>query len=186
APPRALPRAPPRDAGGGHAGGGHPAPPPTHPPGPSPSASDGGDEESAELPSVDAKAMRLGGSATLASDIDGAESEGGVYVSGFNQVGAKVTWTVDGIEKAGSYRLNVRYGTPGTDADATLVINGKASSRPMNMKNFGGTPEGDWEKGWKTTWSNVNLTEGTNTIELACNEGNKCDLVLDQLSLSTE
>ncbi|MBF8174802.1 carbohydrate-binding protein [Streptomyces olivaceus] len=174
------------DEGGGDEAGGDTAPTQSQTTGPSPSASDGGDEESAELPSVDAKAMRLGGSATLASDIDGAESEGGVYVSGFNQVGAKVTWTVDGIEKAGSYRLNVRYGTPGTDADATLVINGKASSRPMNMKNFGGTPEGDWEKGWKTTWSNVNLTEGTNTIELACNEGNKCDLVLDQLSLSTE
>ena len=173
------------DDGGGEAGG-DTAPTQSQSTGPSPSASDGGEEESAELPAVDAKALRLGGSASLASDIDGAESEGGVYVTGFNQVGAKVTWTVNGVEKAGSYRLNVRYGTPGTDADATLVVNGEASSRPLNMKNFGGTPEGDWEKGWKTTWSNVNLTEGTNTIELACNEGNKCDLVLDHLSLSTE
>lgn len=116
----------------------------------------------------------------------GAPQGQGVYVTGFNQVGAKVTWTVDGIEKAGGYRLNVRYGIPGKDADATLVINGKASARPLNMKNFGGTPEGDWEKGWQTTWANVNLAKGTNTIELACNDGNKCDLVLDKLSLSSE
>ncbi|CAL9500254.1 CBM35 domain-containing protein [Streptomyces sp. enrichment culture] len=174
------------DDGGGDEAGGGTAPTQSQSTDPSPSASDDGEEESAELPSVDAKALRLGGSASLASDIEGAESEGGVYVTGFNQVGAKVTWTVSGVEKAGSYRLNVRYGTPGTDADATLVVNGEASSRPLNMKNFGGTPEGDWEKGWKTTWSNVNLTEGTNTIELACNEGNKCDLILDHLSLSTE
>jgi hypothetical protein len=74
----------------------------------------------------------------------------------------------------------VRYGVPGVDADGTLVVNGKANPQPLSMKNFGGTPKGDWEHGWKETWATVNLTKGTNTIELACNEGNKCDAVLDQ------
>ncbi|GGX23711.1 CBM35 domain-containing protein [Streptomyces lomondensis] len=149
---------------------------------PSPSSSESGAAQQ-ELPKIDAKALRLSPGVTTASDIKGAQADGGVYVTGFNQVGAKVTWTVDGIEKAGTYRLYVRYGIPGVDANATLVVNGEAQSRPVNMKNFGNTPKGDWEKGWKETWSNVTLTKGTNTIELACNQGNQCDAVLDQLWL---
>ncbi|MFF0513551.1 CBM35 domain-containing protein [Streptomyces sp. NPDC004250] len=173
------------DDKGGDEAGGDPTAGQSQTTEPSASASDGAEEE-VELPGVDAKTLRLSPGVTTASDVKGAEADGGVYVTGFNQVGAKVTWTVNGIEKAGSYRLNVRYGIPGVDADATLVINGKASSRPLNMKNFGGTPQGDWEKGWQTTWANVNLTKGTNTIELACNEGNKCDVAFDQFSLSTD
>ncbi|ANB07063.1 carbohydrate-binding protein [Streptomyces ambofaciens] len=171
------------DKGGDEAGGGT-APTQSQTTDPSPSSSDGAEDE-VKLPASDAKTLRLSPGVTTASDIKGAKSDGGVYVAGFNQVGAKVTWTVDGIKEAGSYRFNVRYGIPGVDADATLMVNGKAESRPMNMKNFGGTPQGDWEKGWQTTWANVNLTEGTNTIELACNAGNKCDVLLDQFSLTT-
>ncbi|MFD8233711.1 carbohydrate-binding protein [Streptomyces sp. NPDC059696] len=151
-------------------------------PKPSPSASKGGAAQK-DLPEVDAKALRLSPGLTTASDFKGAKADGGVYVTGFNQVGAKVTWTVDGIEKAGSYRLYVRYGIPGVDANATLVVNGDPQDRPVNMKNFSGQPKGDWEKGWQETWSNVNLTKGTNTIEIACNEGNQCDAVLDQVWL---
>ncbi|MGW3986880.1 CBM35 domain-containing protein [Streptomyces sp. NPDC004830] len=162
-----------------------PAPTQTEDSKPSPSASKGDDGE-AELPTIDAKALRLGPGLSTASEFKGAKADGGVYVTGFNQVGAKVTWSVDGIEKADSYRLYVRYSTPGTDADATLVVNGQAESRPVNMENFGGTPKGDWEKGWKDTWSTVRLTKGTNTIELVCNEGNKCDAVLDQMWLTDE
>ncbi|MFJ4977769.1 carbohydrate-binding protein [Streptomyces coeruleorubidus] len=149
---------------------------------PSPSPSKG-EQSEVELPKTDAKALRLGPGVSTASDIKGSKADGGVYVTGFNHVGATVTWTVDGIKKAGSYRLYVRYGIPGVDANATLVVNGKPQDRPLNMENFGGTPKGDWEKGWKETWSNVILTKGTNTIEVACNEGNQCDANLDQLWL---
>ncbi|MFF7314825.1 CBM35 domain-containing protein [Streptomyces sp. NPDC008137] len=149
---------------------------------PTPSASKSAASQ-AELPKVDAKALRLSPGMSTASEFKGAKADGGVYVTGFNQVGAKVTWTVDGIEKAGTYTLYVNYGVPGTDADATLVINGDAVSRPLSMKNFGNSPKGDWEQGWKNTWATVNLNKGTNTIELACNEGNKCDAVLDQFYL---
>ncbi|MFJ8633863.1 CBM35 domain-containing protein [Streptomyces sp. NPDC093568] len=151
----------------------------------SPSASSSA-EGKADLPKIDAKALRLEGGAATASDFKGAEADGGVYVTNFNQVGAKVTWTANGIEKAGTYRLYVRYGVPGKDANATLVVNGTANAQPLNMENFGKTPEGDWEKGWKTTWANVNLNKGTNTIEIACNDGNQCDAVLDQLYLTTD
>jgi hypothetical protein len=149
---------------------------------PSPSASSSGDAE-VKLPTIDAKALRLEGGTVPASDIKGAKADGGVYVAGFNNVGAKVTWTVNGIKDKGTYRLYVRYGIPGTDANATLVVNGEPNTQPLNMKNFGGTPVGDWEKGWKTTWANVNLTKGTNTIELVCNQGNQCNANLDQLWL---
>ncbi|MFI9753896.1 CBM35 domain-containing protein [Streptomyces collinus] len=150
---------------------------------PSPSASKAGAAKQ-DLPKTDAKALRLSPGMTTASEFKGAKADGGVYVTGFNQVGAKVTWTVDGIEKAGSYQLNVDYGVPGTDANATVVVNGKAQTRPLDMGNFGNTPKGDWEQGWKNTWAIVNLTKGTNTIELACNEGNKCDAVFDRFSLT--
>ncbi|MEY7980693.1 carbohydrate-binding protein, partial [Streptomyces pilosus] len=153
---------------------------------PSPTASEGGsDDEKAELPTIDAKALRLDGGAATASDVKGAKADGGVYVTGFNQVGAKVTWTVNGI-KEDTYRFYARYGIPGADADATLIVNGKPASRPLNMKNFGGTPEGDFEKGWQTTWANVNLADGTNTIEVVCNQGNKCNANLDQFWLEDE
>ncbi|MGW0367360.1 CBM35 domain-containing protein [Streptomyces coeruleorubidus] len=147
---------------------------------PSPSPSKAGGSE-VDLPQIDAKALRLGPGVSTASDIKGSKADGGVYVTGFNHVGAKVTWTVNGIEKAGDYRLYARYSIPGVDANATLLVNGKANTQPMGLKNFIGSPKGDWEKGWQTSWAPVTLTEGTNTIELACNEGNQCDAVLDQL-----
>ncbi|MFE2096707.1 carbohydrate-binding protein [Streptomyces sp. NPDC059468] len=147
-----------------------------------PSPSGSGSAAPGELPKTDASALQLGPGVTKASDIKGAKAQGGTYVTGFNHVGATVTWTINNVEKAGTYRLYVRYGIPGVDADATLVVNNKVDPRPMSMKNFGGgTPEGDWEKGWKTTWSNVNLNKGANTIQIACQAGNQCNAVLDQL-----
>jgi len=134
----------------------------------------------AELPKADVKTMRLEGGTATASDVKGAKADGGVYVQGFNQVGASVTWTVNGIEKAGTYRLYVRYGLPAEDANATVTVNGKASSRPLNMKNFGGLPANEWQQ----TWAQVSLTKGTNTIQLSCQQGNQCNALLDQFSVT--
>ncbi|MFJ3642693.1 carbohydrate-binding protein [Streptomyces sp. NPDC090108] len=149
-----------------------------------PRASSSSAAPAGELPKTDAKDLKLDGGAIQTSEFKGSKAVGGTYVSGFNQVGAKATWTVNGIEKAGTYRLYVRYGVPGADANATLLVNGEANTQPLNMKNFGGTPAGDWEKGWKTTWANVNLTKGTNTIVVACNDGNQCNAVLDQFYIT--
>ena len=144
---------------------------------PSPSASS--TEEAAELPQADVKTMRLEGGPSTASDVKGAKSDGGVYVQGFNQVGASVTWTVNGIKKAGVYRVYVRYGLPAEDANATVTVNGKSASRPLNMKNFGGLPANEWQE----TWAQVSLTKGTNTIQLSCQQGNQCNALLDQFSV---
>ncbi|MGW2224405.1 carbohydrate-binding protein [Streptomyces formicae] len=131
-------------------------------------------EEKTELPKTDAKALKLEGGTTTASDIDGAKSAGGVYVAGFDKVGAQITWTVDGIAKSGDYSLRVDYGVPGKDSNATVSVNGKKQSRPLSMKNFASAKEGDWEKGWTNTWGVVQLTKGTNTITLSCEQSNLC------------
>jgi hypothetical protein len=148
-----------------------------------PAGQDDGDKQK-KLPEADAKALALAGGATTASDVPGAKADGGVYVTGLNQVGSSVTWTVNGIKTPGGYRLNVNYGIPGKDADATLTVNGNAQSRPLNMKNFGGSPAGDWSKGWQSTWANLQLTKGTNVIKISCEQGNACDFALDQIWLS--
>ncbi|WP_405972643.1 carbohydrate-binding protein [Streptomyces sp. NBC_00988] len=137
-----------------------------------------------ELPKTDAKALRLEGGTSLTSEIKGAKADGGIYVTGFNQVGAKVTWTVNGIQKSGNFRLYARYSVPGADANATLSVNGKANTQPIGLKNFIGSPKGDYEKGWQSTWAPVSLTKGTNVIEIACNQGNQCDALFDQLWLT--
>ncbi|MEV6739225.1 carbohydrate-binding protein [Streptomyces sp. NPDC051104] len=146
----------------------------------SPSASSSGSAVG-ELPKSDAKALQLSGGATTASDVKGAKADGGVYVTGFNTVGASITWTVNDIQKAGSYRLYVRYAIPGVDANATLTVNGKPNQQPLGMKNFIGSPNGDFEKGWQSTWAPVTLTKGTNTLTIACGQGNQCNALIDQL-----
>ncbi|GAA1939447.1 CBM35 domain-containing protein [Streptomyces durmitorensis] len=127
-----------------------------------------------ELPKTDAKALKLEGGTTTASDIEGAESAGGAYVSGFDKVGAQVTWTVNGIPKAGSYSLHVKYGVPGKDSNATILVNGKKQTRPLNMENFAKADEGDWEKGWTNTWAVVQLNKGTNAVTLTCAQSDLC------------
>ncbi|WP_156725366.1 carbohydrate-binding protein [Streptomyces apocyni] len=141
------------------------------------------EDEDVELPQSDANSLSLLGGAITASDIDGAKATGGTYVTGLNTPGASATWTVNKIPKDGKYTLNVNYGVPGKDANTTLTINGKAQDRPLNMKNFAKAKDGDWEKGWTHTWSNVMLTKGTNTIKISCEAGNSCDVNLDQVAL---
>ncbi|QTZ93474.1 CBM35 domain-containing protein [Streptomyces auratus] len=134
------------------------------------------------LPKEDAASLRLDGGAGAATDIQGSHAAGGTYVAGFNQVGAKVQWKAD-VPQAGEYRLYVRYGIPGEDANATLAVNGKPNAQPLGLKNFIKSPQGDWEKGWQTTWAPVTLNEGTNTIEISCGQGNQCNANLDQVWL---
>lgn len=135
-----------------------------------------------ELPKTDAGSLRLDGGATTAKDVEGAHSSSGSYVAGLNTVGAKVQWSVD-VPEAGNFRLYVRYGIPGEDANATLTVNGKANNQPLGMKNFIHSPKGDWKKGWQTTWAPVTLTKGNNTVEISCAAGNQCNANLDQLWL---
>jgi hypothetical protein len=149
---------------------------------PSPSHSNSTASEE-DLPTIDAKALQLGGGAATASDVKGAKADGGIYVSGFNQVGASVTWNVNGIPKSGKYTLYVGYGVPGKDGTATLTVNGTPSTTPVDLKNWANAPEGDYEKGWTKTYNWIQLNKGTNTVKISCEQGNQCDANLDQLWL---
>ncbi|MET9364149.1 CBM35 domain-containing protein [Streptomyces sp. NPDC006632] len=136
----------------------------------------------AALPKGDAATLTLGGSAQVGTNVAGAKGTGGAFVGNFNNVGASVTWKPT-VPKAGSYKLYLRFGVPGTDANATISLNGKPESRPMNMKNFAHAEAGDWAKGWTTTYANVELTKGVNEIKLSCEQGNQCNANLDQFWL---
>ncbi|MET7981529.1 MULTISPECIES: carbohydrate-binding protein [unclassified Streptomyces] len=144
-----------------------------------------GADQPAALPKIDAKALNLGAGVTTASDVKGAKADGGVYVTGFNHVGASITWNVSGIPKAGKYTLYVNYGVPGTDANASLTVNSNTQDRPLNLKNFAHAAQGDYEKGWTNTWGDITLNKGTNTIQISCADGNQCDANFDQLWLET-
>ncbi|WP_445526822.1 carbohydrate-binding protein [Streptomyces cyslabdanicus] len=148
---------------------------------PSPSASSNAPSDG-ELPKTDAEVLQLDGGATKASGIKGAQAAGGVYVTNFNNVGASATWTVDGIPEDGKYTVFIGYDVPGRDGTATLTVNGNTSN--INLKNWAGAPEGDYEKGWTKTYNWIQLNKGMNTIKISCEQGNQCDANLDQLWLA--
>ncbi|GGU03536.1 CBM35 domain-containing protein [Streptomyces lateritius] len=141
------------------------------------------DETPAELPQQDAATLKLGGAALLAKDIQGAEGADGAYVTGFNAIGSSVTWQTE-VPAAGKYKMSVRYAIPAKDANATVTVNGKANPNPMNLKNFIGSSDPNYEKNWQTTWSQVSLDKGQNTIKLSCEQGNQCDVIFDWVKIS--
>lgn len=150
---------------------------------PSGQPSDKGDAPVAKLPKQDAATLELGGGAALAKDVTGAEGADGAYVTGFNAVGSSVTWTAD-MDKAGPYALSVRYAVPAKDMNATLTVNGKANSSPINLSNFIKSSDPDPAKNWQTTWAPVSLQQGKNTIKISCENGNQCDVLLDWLEVT--
>ncbi|MFC8512985.1 carbohydrate-binding protein [Streptomyces sp. NPDC057257] len=137
----------------------------------------------AELPKTDAKDLQLGGGATVASDVEGAQADGGSYVGNLNNEGASVTWTIDDLPEGGAYTLFARYSTAGDDQSMSLVINGDTFGSKMKLSNFAHAKDGDFAKGWTTTYSYPTLKKGSNTITLTCQSGDKCNILLDQLYL---
>ncbi|MCX4477722.1 carbohydrate-binding protein [Streptomyces cellulosae] len=168
------------DKGGDEAG---PSPTATQQSGePSPSSSEEDkEEEQFKSPTIDAKALRLSPGVTTASDVEGAQSDGGIYVTNLNQPGASVTWTVDGIPKGGPYTVFFRYSTADEPQSMTLTVNGKPFGSKLNMDNFAEAKGGDFSKGWTKTYAWPTLNEGTNTISLSCGDGDKCNVLLDQV-----
>jgi hypothetical protein len=167
------------DPGGNEAGGSTPSADQNTEPS-APASKPAKDE--AELPKTDAKALKLAGSAQVASDIDGSRAEGGTYVAGLG-VGASVTWTVDDIPKEGLYTFFAGFSVASKDRqEMTLLVNGKPFGNKLNMSNFAGSKDG-FENGWQKTYAWPTLKKGTNTISLACQAGDKCDVLLDQFWL---
>lgn len=150
---------------------------------PSPSSSSGSAASEEYKKTIDAKALRLGGGAALASDVEGAQSDGGIYVGNLNNVGASVTWTVNGIPSDGTYTLFAHYSATSDDQAMTLTVNGKVFGSKLNLKNYAKAADGDFAKGWTTTYNWPTLTKGTNTISLSCADGDQCNVLLDQVWL---
>lgn len=135
---------------------------------------------SGDLSPVDAKTLRLDGGASLASDVKGAKAAGGIYVTNFNQTGAGVTWTVNGIPSDGLYTVFAHYSAV-QDESMTLSINGKTFGSKFPLKNY--THQSDPANAWTTSYTYPTLTKGTNVISLSCQSGDSCDVLLDQLWL---
>ncbi|WP_077797974.1 carbohydrate-binding protein [Streptomyces sp. JHA26] len=170
------------DDKGGNEAGGSPSPTQTQSTDPSPTASSSADEE-VKLPSAQAGELQLSPGVATASDVQGAESDGGAYVTGLDQPGASVTWTVNGIPEDGVYTLFARFSAAGEDQSMTLTVNGKPFGSKMNLGNFAHAASGDFAKGWTKTYAWPTLNKGTNTISLSCGDGDKCNILLDRLSL---
>ncbi|MFE7166946.1 carbohydrate-binding protein [Streptomyces sp. NPDC057616] len=148
-----------------------------------PSSSASSSAQAADLPKIDAKALRLDGGTSTASDIKGASADGGIYVTGFNATGASVTWNVNGIPKDGVYTLFAGFSAAGEDQSMTLTVNGKPFGSKLNLGNFAHAADGDFAKGWTKTYAWPTLNKGTNTISISCQAGDKCNVLLDQLWL---
>jgi hypothetical protein len=148
-----------------------------------PSQSASASAASTDLPKTDAKDLQLGGGATVASDVEGAQADGGSYVGNLNNQGASVTWTIDNLAEAGPYTLFATYSVPGQDQAMSLVVNGKTFGTKVGFKNFAHAKDGDFAKGWTTTYSYPTLKKGSNTITITCQAGDQCNVLLDQLYL---
>ncbi|MGW2568672.1 carbohydrate-binding protein [Streptomyces sp. NPDC001537] len=136
---------------------------------------------SAELPKTDANVLQLGGGAAKASDVQGALAAGGTYVGNLNNVGASVTWTIDNLAEGGAYTLFARFNNAGDDQSMTLTVNGKTFGSKFNFRNFTGAT--DPAKAWMTSFAYPDLKQGSNTLTLTCQAGDKCNILLDQLYL---
>lgn len=147
----------------------------------SPSASSSASSGGLETQTIDAKALKLEGGAALASDVKGADADGGIYVTGLNAVGASVTWQVNGIPSDGTYTVFAHYSSTSDDQHMTLSINGKKFGSPFSLKNYAKAADGDFAKGWTTSFAWPSLTKGTNTLTLSCETGDNCNVLLDQL-----
>ncbi|MER5530672.1 carbohydrate-binding protein [Streptomyces sp. NPDC002677] len=146
---------------------------------PSPSSTSSA-STSGDIAPVDAKTFHLDGGASTASDVKGAKSDGGIYVTNFSQTGAGVTWTVNGIPSDGLYTVYAHYSAV-QDESMTLSINGKTFGSKFPLDNY--TGQSDPTKAWTTSYTYPTLTKGTNVISLSCQSGDSCDVLLDQMWL---
>ncbi|MFG2885955.1 carbohydrate-binding protein [Streptomyces sp. NPDC048297] len=160
---------------------------PTSPPAQSqtgePTPSKTGSAPAGELPKSDAQALQLAGGAAKTTGVEGAKSDGGVYVGGLSTVGASATWTAT-VPEDGPYTLFVNYSAPSADPQSmTVTVNGKEFGSKLSLQNYAKAPEGDFAKGWTTTYVWPTLNKGDNTISISCQAGDKCNVLLDQLWL---
>ena len=112
-------------------------------------------------------------------DVPGAKGAGRHVCVDGRRPGASVTWTVD----EGGRVQAVASATASRQGRQDLADRQRQGpGRSLNMENFAHAPAGDWAKGWTYTYAYVDLNKGTNTIKISCEQGNQCEVNLDQVS----
>lgn len=141
------------------------------------------DDASDELPVgdlTDTGEVTLAGGARLESGVDGSRAEDGLYVGGMNSTGALVTWNFDFQGEPGQYRWWVGYTLPPGDEQAlSFAVNSEVRDDKLTMKDY--VEADDLPGNWTRTYRLIELREGENTLQLGCDEGDSCDVIIDQL-----
>ncbi|MGP3969405.1 carbohydrate-binding protein [Streptomyces sp. 6N223] len=132
-----------------------------------------------ELPAADITALQLGGTARVASGVEGARSPDGSYIEGLAS-GSSITWTFDFEGKAGQYYLYTTYSAISDGQTLDFSLNGSPRSDGVNLDDYNNT--GEWDTSWTNTYNYVDLEPGEYTVQFSCSAS--CDVLIDQIFLS--
>ncbi|UGQ14840.1 hypothetical protein LO772_15450 [Yinghuangia sp. ASG 101] len=154
------------------------APPSSEPPTSAPPSSG----QPTKFGETEAEEAALQGGARMEATAGGFSGAG--YVGGLNSPGSGIMVTFDAPKK-GQYSLFVRYANPEATSDSgaanrpkqqmTVLANGEAKYGQLNMYGTGGADK------WWTTYRTVDLNEGENTVTLACQAGDTCNVTVDKM-----
>ncbi|MEU4926336.1 carbohydrate-binding protein [Streptomyces yokosukanensis] len=132
----------------------------------------------------DASALTPAGGVTKATDVKGASSSDGSYMTGLNQPGASLTWTVN-APSDGPYTVFVYYSVTGDDQSMSVNVNGTPFGSKLDLKNYRHAKDGDFANGWTHTYVWPTLKKGANTISVSCGSGDKCNALISNVSLKS-
>ncbi len=135
------------------------------------------------LPVAELADVQLSNGAALASDIPGARSADGQYISIQGKPDSAVTWTFDFTGEPGTYRLYTGYSTITDGQSMAFSVNGTQRNDPVDMKDWA-TASDEWDTSWVSTYNLVELREGQNTVQMTCS--GSCDVIIDQLSITED
>jgi hypothetical protein len=117
-------------------------------------------------------------SGRAAAAYDHTGHTGSAFAAGFEATGSGVTQDVSQVPSTGSYRLSVRYSNAaGSTGTLSTRVNGAAGPR----LSFPATSS--WET-WATTSATVNLSAGTDTLDLLENAGDTGKVNLDSIAVT--
>jgi hypothetical protein len=117
-----------------------------------------------------------------------ANAQGGRYVPvDPNSVGsgATVSWTVEGVERAGEYDFHLQYANDkednavpaGTPRTATVTVNGSSDTQVTFP------PTAYWDE-WETVSTTVSLASGENTVSVALTDEDTGGFNLDSVAVT--
>ncbi|MDT0343317.1 carbohydrate-binding protein [Streptomyces litchfieldiae] len=136
-----------------------------------------------ELPAAELTDLQLGNGAAVASEIGGARSADGSYIAIQGAPGSTVTWTFDFTGEPGLYRLYTGYSTVTEGQGMSFAVNGTPRTDPVNMKDYA-TGSDQWDSSWVSTYNQVELKEGANTVQFTCTSS--CDVIIDQMYITED